>query len=146
MTNISHFNKLEEQLIIAAIEKAGKITSSEIHVFIESNCPAEDSYDRAVDLFDELDLQDVEDRNGVLIYMALLDRQFVIVGGEAINELKDAHFWDETKTVMIEQFKNGKMAQGLCAGIQSTTSKLKDLFPYQKASRTRTEEFLVYGD
>jgi uncharacterized membrane protein len=140
-----HFNKLEEQLMIAAIEKASKVTSREIHVFIESNCPADDSYDRAVDLFDEQDLQDVENRNGVLIYMALLDRQFVIVGGEAINELKNLSFWDDTKTEMINHFKIGKMAKGLTAGIEHAGEKLSGFFPFKKKPARRPADCISFN-
>ena len=48
------FNKIEEQLILSAIKAAENNTSGEIRLHIEPRCKTDDTYERAIDLFEEL--------------------------------------------------------------------------------------------
>jgi uncharacterized membrane protein len=139
------FNKIEEQLILSAIKAAENNTSGEIRLHIEPRCKTDDTYERAIDLFEELGMTETKDRNGVLIYMAIDDKKFAIIGDEGINDVVPENFWNNTKDLMIEQFKQGKIAQGLVAGINDAGEQLKAFFPYQKDDTNELSDDISYG-
>jgi uncharacterized membrane protein len=64
-----------------------------------------------------------------LIVVFLESRKFAILGDKGINEAVPDNFWDETRDLMGAFFRQGKMAEGLCAGIAQIGEKLKAFFP-----------------
>ena len=129
----------EEAAIIEAIRMAEKNTSGEIRVHLESSSiSAEkpnakiDAFDRAAEVFDMLHMNNTKESNGVLLYVAVSDRTLVIMGDKGINDVVGQNFWDSTKDVIIDHFKNGEMKQGLVDGILKAGEKLKLHFPYRK--------------
>jgi uncharacterized membrane protein len=131
MSKVEDFlTKDDEQEIVSAIGIAEKNTSGEIRVHIEketSMAPIE----RAVEVFHQLQMEQTQDRNGVIIYGAVKSKQFAIYGDKGINEKVGHDFWDCTKDVMANQFKNGNFKQGLIDGILRAGEQLKTHFPYQ---------------
>jgi uncharacterized membrane protein len=123
--------KEEEQEIIEAILVAEKNTSGEIRVHLEKTTNL-DPYDRALEVFNELKMDATQLKNGVLIYMAVEDKTFVICGDQGINEVVQNNFWDSTKDVMVAHFKNGNFKQGLIDGILRAGEELKKHFPWSE--------------
>ncbi len=119
----------EEQEIVAAIGTAEKNTSGEIRVHIEKTTSL-DAYDRALEVFNHLKMDQTELQNGVLIYVAVKDRNFVICGDKGINDVVKDDFWNSTRDAIVAHFKNGDFKQGLIAGIISAGEQLKQYFPY----------------
>jgi uncharacterized membrane protein len=119
----------EEQEIVAAIGIAEKNTSGEIRVHIEKETSIA-PIDRAVEVFNQLQMQQTQERNGVLIYLAVKSKQFAICGDEGIDKKVPAGFWDTTKDIMLAHFKNGNFKQGLIDGILKAGEQLKTHFPY----------------
>lgn len=139
------FNKMEEQLILSAIREAEKNTSGEIRLHVEQHCKTDDTYERAIEVFEKLEMTETAERNGVLIYMAIADKTFAIIGDEGINEVVPENFWNETRDVMISHFKEGKFALGLVEGIKSAGEQLKAFFPYQKGDVNELSDDISYG-
>lgn len=131
MSKVEDFlTKAEEQEIVEAIGIAEKNTSGEIRVHIEKEntiAPLE----RAMEVFRNLNMENTEERNGVIIYVAVKSHQFAIYGDKGINEKVGHDFWDCTKDVMANHFKNGNFKQGLIDGILRAGEQLKTHFPYQ---------------
>ncbi len=125
------FTIAQQQEIVAAIKQAEKNTSGEIRVHIEKNCK-EDVLDHAAFIFDELEMQKTELRNGVLIYLAVEDRKLAILGDAGINLKVPKGFWDEIKDLMITNFKEGKFTEGLSQGIILAGEQLKKHYPHDK--------------
>lgn len=130
----------EEQAIVAAIGVAEKNTSGEIRVHIEkgSSHKGEDEnqtpmapVERAVEVFHQLQMDNTQERNGVIIYVAVKSKQFAIYGDKGINEKVGHDFWDCTKDIMLSHFKNGNFKQGLIDGVLRAGEQLKKHFPYQ---------------
>ncbi|KIA87513.1 TPM domain-containing protein [Flavobacterium sp. AED] len=119
----------EESAIVEAIRVAEKNTSGEIRVHIEKTT-SEVPFDRALEVFHELKMNETQLQNGVLIYLAVADKKFVICGDKGINDLVADDFWDTTKEVMKNHFKNGNFKQGLIDGILMTGEQLKKHFPW----------------
>lgn len=118
----------EESAIIDAICTAEKNTSGEIRVHIEKTTSM-DAYERAMEVFHELKMDETQLKNGVLIYVAVENKNFVICGDKGINDIVENDFWDCTKEVMVKHFKNGNFKQGLIDGILRAGEKLKTHFP-----------------
>lgn len=119
----------EESAIIDAICTAEKNTSGEIRVHIEKTTSL-DAYDRAREVFHELKMDETKLKNGVLIYVAVENRTFVICGDKGIDDIVEDDFWDCTKEIMTTHFKNGNFKQGLIDGILRAGKKLKEHFPW----------------
>ena len=119
----------EEQEIIEAIRLAENETSGEIRVHIEKSTSIA-HFDRALEVFHELGMDETSLQNGVLFYFAVDDKNFVICGDKGINDLVDDNFWDSTKDIMATQFRSGNFKQGIVDGILSAGQQLKKYFPW----------------
>lgn len=119
----------EEQEIVEAIRVAEKNTSGEIRVHIEKTTSI-DAYERAMEVFHLLKMDETELKNGVLIYLAVKDKTFVICGDKGINDVVPNDFWDCTRDVMVTQFKQENYKQGLINGILRAGEQLQKYFPY----------------
>ncbi len=120
----------EEQQIVNAILEAEKDTSGEIRVHIESSCP-KDHFKRAKKLFHRLKMDNTKEGNGVLIYVAVHDHKFVILGDKGIDRVVPDDFWESTRDVIQEHFINGDFKTGLVEGILKAGKELKAHFPWQ---------------
>lgn len=119
----------EEQEIVKAITIAEKNTSGEIRVHIE-NKSEKPPLERAKEVFLSLEMNNTEARNAVLFYVGVSDKTFAILGDEGIDKAVESDFWNVTKDVVIEHFKNNHYKDGLVAGILSAGERLKMFFPY----------------
>ena len=130
MSARTFFSKKQQQDIITAIKEAESNTSGEIRVHIENHSNGA-VLDRAAFIFKELKMEDTAARNGVLIYIALKDKQFAIIGDEGINKMVEKDFWNDVKDEMAEFFKSGNFTEGVVKGILRSGEKLKKYFPHQ---------------
>lgn len=139
------FNDQEQELIRKAIENAENATSGEIRICVEKLC-SESALDRAASYFKKLDMDKTALKNGVLIYLALDDRKFAIIGDTGINERVPSDFWHSTKESMCSLFKQGRMADGVVIGIQMAGEKLKDYFPRLDNDHNELSDEIAFMD
>jgi uncharacterized membrane protein len=130
MSNIEDFlTEKEEEEIIDAIRVAELKTSGEIRVHIEKKCDM-DVYEHALEIFHFLKMDNTKEQNGVLIYVAVDNKEFVIYGDKGINEVVAPDFWDSTRDKIQFQFKKGHFKQGLIDGITEAGRVLSAHFPW----------------
>ena len=140
-----HFlNKEQQSLIIKAIEQAELNTSGEIRVHIEPKCN-QDVLLRSVYLFSKLKMNNTQLRNGVLIYLAYESRKFAIIGDKGINDLVPNNFWDDTKSIMLEYFKQSNFSEGIVYAVEQVGEKLKKFFPYSKNDINEQPNDISFG-
>jgi len=145
MSKVENFlTKEEEQEIVEAIRLAEKATSGEIRVHIEKTA-SKDAFDRALEVFHLLGMDATELKNGVLIYLAIEDKSFVICGDEGINDVVENDFWDCTKDIMLSHFKNNNFKQGLIEGILRAGEKLQRYFPYKEGDKDELSNEISRG-
>ena len=145
MSKVEDFlTKEEESAIVEAIRVAEKNTSGEIRVHIEATTSL-DAYDRAMEVFHELNMDATELQNGVLIYLAVNDKTFVICGDKGINDVVAPDFWDCTRDAMVSQFKLGNYKQGLINGILNAGEQLKKYFPWQEGDTNELSNEISKG-
>lgn len=145
MSKVEDFlTKEEERDIVEAIRMAEKETSGEIRVHIEKTTSI-DAFDRALEVFHLLEMDKTELKNGVLIYVAVKDKTFVICGDQGINKVVSNDFWDSTKEIMVSHFKKGDFKQGLIEGISKAGNELKLYFPYQQGDTNELSNEISKG-
>ncbi|MFN2260733.1 MAG: TPM domain-containing protein [Psychroflexus sp.] len=145
MTKVSEFiNKKDERDIVEAIKEAELNTSGEVRVHIEHKCDG-DPVDRAKAVFEELEMHKTELSNGVLIYVAIDDHQFAIIGDKGINEVVPKGFWESTKDEIISNFKHHHFKNGLVQGILKAGEELKKHFPYQSDDENELNDEISKG-
>lgn len=138
------FNDDQKDLIVDAIKEAELNTSGEIRVHIENKCKG-DVLDRSAQIFAMLKMHKTKLRNGVLIYLAIETRVFAIIGDLGINQVVPTGFWDETKALMLENFKENNFAEGLAKGIILAGQQLKEHFPYQDDDINELPDEISFG-
>lgn len=145
MSNVEDFlTDKEEQEIIDAIRTAEQNTSGEIRVHIEKSA-GKDIFDRALAVFHFLKMDNTRLQNGVLIYIAIDDKNFVVYGDKGINDVVPNNFWDSTKDIMVTHFKNGDFKQGLVEGILKAGDMLEKYFPWDKMDRNELPDNISKG-
>lgn len=118
----------EEKAVIEAIKEAESHTSGEIRVHLEKHTTIA-PMERAIAVFNQLEMYKTQNANGVLIYVATEDHKFAICGDKGIHEVVPEDFWESTKEIMRNHFKNGDFKQGLIDGILKAGNELKKYFP-----------------
>jgi len=134
----------QEQEVIEAIIEAEKQTSGEIRVHIEKTSIG-DVNERAHDVFHTLKMDETELQNGVLIYVAVQDRSFVICGDKGIDKVVPSNFWNKTRTAIETQFKNGDFKEGIVAGILMAGEQLKHFFPFTNNDKNELDNEISKG-
>ena len=142
---IDFFSTEEKEAIKLAIQNAELDTSGEIRVHIENVCAGE-VLDRAAHVFKQLGMNRTELRNGVLIYLAIKNRKFAIIGDGGINKVAPPNFWDDIKHNMLTHFRNDKFSDGLIEAITSVGTHMKAFFPYQKNDVNELPDDISFGE
>jgi uncharacterized membrane protein len=145
MSKIEDFlTAAQEQTIIEAIKIAEKNTSGEIRVHIEkeTNKPP---LEKALEVFYSLEMDKTEQRNGVLIYIAVESKQFAILGDEGINAKVPKNFWDLEKELMLSHFKIAEYTKGIELAILNVGEKLKEFFPYKSNDTNELSDEISKG-
>jgi uncharacterized membrane protein len=144
MNAIHFFTKEEKELIKSAVKEAELNTSGEIRVHMDNHCK-EDVMDRASWWFGKLEMQNTEQRNGVLFYLAVKDHKYAIMGDAGINAVTPDNFWDNIKEKMAGHFVEGEFATGLKEGILMAGQSLKEHFPYQDEDVNELSDEISFG-
>jgi len=140
------FSQEENQQLVDAIQKAEQQTSGEVRIFVESKCKYVDALDRAQEIFFSLKMNETELRNGTLIYVAVKDKQAAVFGDEGIHQKVGAQYWKDVVTKMLFQFRNQKLADGICQGIHDLGEALKFYFPYNSdTDKNELPDEIVFG-
>jgi uncharacterized membrane protein len=145
MSNIEDFlTSNEEEEIIEAIRIAESETSGEIRVHIERLCNI-DVYERALEVFHILKMDNTREQNGVLIYVAVDNKSFVIFGDQGINKVVGEDFWNSTRDKIASQFKARKFKQGLVDGISEAGKVLSQHFPWNHNDKNELDNTISKG-
>ena len=99
---------VDKKQIEAAISRP-KARSAELRVYIERKVPKASAQlsamERALEVFDELEMHETAAQNAVLIYVGYKNHLCAIVGDKGIHQFVDVAYWQLQCDLMIEQFK-----------------------------------------
>ncbi|HSP39986.1 MAG TPA: TPM domain-containing protein [Gillisia sp.] len=147
MSKVEEFlSRKDEEEVIEAIRMAEKSTSGEIRVHLEKSHGDQDIFERSMEVFHVLKMDNTKAANGVLIYVAVEDRDFVIYGDRGINEVVPTDFWESTKDAIVAQFKTGNYKQGLIDGILKAGEQLQRHFPWSETNVNELSNTISRGN
>ncbi|MDX1935634.1 MAG: TPM domain-containing protein [Flavihumibacter sp.] len=135
----------ETQQVVAAIKAAEKRTSGEIRVFIESRCRYVKAIDRAQEIFFQLEMDETEQRNATLLYIATKDKQLAVFGDEGIYKKTGTAFWNNEVTAMLNAFKSQKFAEGIVGCVTDIGEALHRHFPYEADDKNELPDDIIFG-
>ncbi|ERJ58393.1 TPM domain-containing protein [Sphingobacterium paucimobilis] len=142
---MSILNTEEQERIAHAVSLAENKTSGEIRIVVENVVGDVTVLEKASQYFQELDMHKTVLRNGVLIYVAVVDHQFAIIGDIGINTRVDKDFWEATKEKMLIHFRTGNFFAGLVEGIDQAGEQLHLFFPRQKDDINELPNEVYFG-
>ena len=128
MRAIDFFTPTQRDQIRDAIKKAEENTSGEIRVHLENHVRI-DPLDRAATVFEELQMERTRDRNGVLVYVAVQDHKYAIIGDCGIHDKVGNAFWNKTSDILQSAFKRDDFYGGLIQAIEDVGMRIKEHFP-----------------
>ena len=132
--------------IVEAIRNSERMTSGEVRVFVESKCRFMDPVDRAAELFFQLKMDKTDDRNGVLVYIAIKDRQLAIFGDQGIHQRVGQAFWEKEVKRMTDSFIRSNYAEGIRQCVIDIGEVLHQHFPYNNdTDKNELPDDIVFG-
>jgi uncharacterized membrane protein len=141
-----YFTKAEMDAVVAAIRQAEQRTSGEIRLFVETRCRFVEPIDRAAEVFFGLKMEATEQRNGVLVYLAMADRQFAIFADEGIFNAVGRSYWEREAQLIRQQFVQTHYADGLLQVIADVAETLRQHFPYDSLiDKNELPDDIVFG-
>ena len=140
------FSKQEQQLILNAIAEAERKTSGEVRVHLESHCKEVSVLERAAQVFAKLDMHKTELRNGTLLYIALEDHRFAVIGDKGIHAKVPEGFWEEVVADMKEHFGRGDILGGIIAGVRDCGIELAKDFPVAADDQNELSDEISFGE
>jgi uncharacterized membrane protein len=146
MTHKEFLAQLDQQRIVAAIGQAEKQTSGEIRVHVQPKANKEGIRASAERTFERLGMTKTVLRNGVLLFIASEERQFVILGDRGIDEKVPPGFWDDVAERLTTQFKDGKFSDGIIEAISAAGEHLKAWFPRSEGDVNELADDLNVSD
>jgi uncharacterized membrane protein len=120
-----------------AIEESERKHRAEIRVAIEVALDlgalrrVRTTRERALEVFSELGVWNTVERNGVLIYVLLAERDVEIVADAGLDACVADTEWQRVCTLIEREFTAGRWRDGILAGIEAVTVLLAREFPAQ---------------
>lgn len=140
------FSDEENKVIVEAIRNAELCTSGEVRVFVESKCRFIDPLERALEIFADLKMQNTEQHNAVLVYVAIKDRQLAIYGDAGIHEKTGDEYWKAAVDKMIADFNKENYADGIANSVNMIGKALQQHFPYDKeVDKNELPDEIIFG-
>ncbi len=140
------FSAEEKELMVQAIRNAERQTSGEIRLYVESRNPLVNVLERAAEVFWELKMEQTEERNAVLLYIAMKDKELALFGDEGIHQRVGAEYWNKEVKLMIAQFSNQSISAGIVQCINDIGQTLKEQFPYDAGTdKDELSNDIVFG-
>jgi len=135
----------ENEVIMTCIREHELRTSGEIRICIESRCSYMDPIERAKELFLELNMWKTPERNGVLIYIAYKDKDFALLGDEAI--FKEAHpgFWATESKRLGYYFFHHHFVKGITTCVTNVGDELEKHFPRKGEKKNELPDEIIFG-
>lgn len=140
------FTAEQQQQMVEAIQKAEKNTSGEVRVFVESRCKYVDPVDRAKEIFFSLKMDQTKDRNAVLFYLAMDDRQLALFADEGIYKRLGEKYWNNEVRNIVGAFTKDDYTGGICRVIANIGEALQTEFPYESDDKNELPDEIIFGN
>ncbi len=82
-------------------------------------------------------------RTGVLLYLSMREHRAEIIADEPIAEKVNAEVWGEAMVDMLVEIKQGRIAEGLAAGVRDVGQVLSEHFPRAEDDQNELPDRLI---
>ncbi|VEH67839.1 Domain of uncharacterised function (DUF477) [Rodentibacter pneumotropicus] len=141
---------VDKKQVEAAIVRLENESSAELRVYIERKLPKISvglpAIERALQVFDELEMHRTSAQNSVLIYVGYQDHLCAIIGDKGIHQFVDEMYWQKQCDLMIEQFKLKAYTKGIVEAIERIADTLKIHFPIQPDDKNELSNEVIIHD
>lgn len=100
-------------------------------------------HDRAIALFKVGAERRTHGRTGVLIYLSMREHRAEIVADEPIAERVSAEVWGDAMADMLVEIKQGRVAEGMAAGVRDVGAILSQHFPRDADDQNELPDRLI---
>ena len=105
-----------------------------------------DAIDRAAEVFFSLQMEKTEQRNAVLVYVALKDHQLAVFADEGIYKETGQDYWNQIVTEMIQSFNKDYYAKGIAECVIQIGEALTTHFPFDNdTDKNELPDHIVFG-
>jgi uncharacterized membrane protein len=140
------FTDEDKLRVVEAIRVAEKQTSGEVRVYIESKNRYVDPMDRATEVFYNLKMDKTDNRNAVLLYIAMKDKQLALFGDEGIYNATGKDYWNNAVKEMIANFSTHHEVDGIVHCIHRIGQTLKEKFPFDRVTdKNELPDEIIFG-
>jgi uncharacterized membrane protein len=85
-------------------------------------------------------MDQTEQRNGVLIFVAPRTRKFAVIGDSGVHEKCGNAFWLELAAAMTEHFRQHQFTEGIVHGVKKAGELLARHFPCRAGDRNELSD------
>ena len=142
---VEFFSPEQKELMLEAVRSAEHATSGEVRVFIESHCQYVNAVDRAQEVFHALKMEATRERNAVLLYVAMRDKQLALWGDTGIHEKVGDDYWKAQVKEILHHFKKDNYAQGIATIVREIGTMLGRFFPHVDGAKNELPDDIVFG-
>lgn len=79
--------------------------------------------------FTRLKMHVTRDRTGILLYICLQSREFIVLADSGIHSIVGDTPWEQIKDLLVENFKMGEYCQGIMEAVKRMGNTLAPHFP-----------------
>jgi uncharacterized membrane protein len=142
----AYFTAEEKLRIVYAIRAAEQQTSGEVRVYVESKNVYVDPMDRAAEVFYDLKMDKTDNRNAVLLYIAMKHKQLALFGDEGIYNATGATYWNNAVKEMVTNISAQHITEGIVHCIHQIGQALKEKFPFDRVTdKNELPDEIVFG-
>ncbi len=135
----------EKKRIVNLIQDIESKTSGEVRVYIEGECPFDNTMQRAEEVFNHLGMYQTQLHNAVLLYIATESKKFAILGDTAIYDKTGNDFWQNKASSLTAHFKTGRYAEGIEVCLKEIGASLNAYFPPTGIRKNELPDDIVFG-
>lgn len=126
--------RIESAIAASEARHRGEICFAvEASLSLRALLAGQSAHERAVEVFSQLRVWDMEENNGVLIYLLLADHDVEIVADRGVSRALPPDRWMEVCRAMETHFRAGRYAEGVLAGVEEIGRQLAALYPREGA-------------
>jgi uncharacterized membrane protein len=106
-----------------------------------------DAIDRAGEIFFGLKMEKTDDRNAVLLYVAMKDRQLAVFADEGIHKKLGQEYWNNEIKLLISNFNREDYAAGIRQCVTDIGEALHATFPFDNdTDKNELPDDIVFGN
>jgi len=145
MRTKTFLSQLDHDRIVRGIKEAEAKTSGQIRIYVQRGELDGDAFDYAQTKFRRLGMEQTQERNAVLIFVAPRARKFAVIGDEGVHKKCGDEFWQELVDRMRVQFQDEHFTDALVEAIEAAGELLARHFPKTTASQNELPDEIIEG-